>query len=227
MAALAMRWNPICVFPASSAIATQMAFTILREVGATSDEALVQRGIAYLLDTLDRDLRLRWEIVTPRRWKRHLRAVVELMAKAPAVVMAFDPIQAALIGILCEHQSLVLADLLAQLISEQIDHLLAQPANEEVDMHALPCYLTRGPIAQFCPSNRERSCCLRCDARARHGCHGSGQVCRVWAAVASTPGRPAGATVEPSAVNAHLDYLIATQSPGWLAAVALVVGLCG
>jgi len=126
--------------PASSAIATQQGLMLLREVGAPSSEPLVQRAVAFLLATLDQ-VSLRWEIVPP---------AVEEAPHAPwwrygESAGSEDGFQsnprAALIGFLCEHQSLVPAPLLHQLLAAQLAHLAAQPTDQGIDMHALPCYL--------------------------------------------------------------------------------------
>jgi hypothetical protein len=49
---------------ASSVIATTQAFAVLRQVGATAGEPMVQQGIGYYLTTLEPDP-LRWPIVPP------------------------------------------------------------------------------------------------------------------------------------------------------------------
>lgn len=200
---------------ASSAIGTQTAFNVLREVNATSDEPLVQRGVNYLFRTLD-VAQLRWEIVPP---------AVEDAPHAPWWTYGesagsgdgfrSNP-RAALIGFLCEHQRLVPAALLAQLISVQIDHLLAQPIDEGVDMHALPCYITllQSPMLPLQQHDRlltgllERVHGTVVTERAKFGEYGLLPL-----DVAPTPDAPLAATVERSAVDAHLDYLLTTQLP--------------
>ena len=56
----------------SSALCTTVAFQILRSIDATSDSDLVSRGMAYYLETADRD-RGHWRII-PRTAQGHPHA---------------------------------------------------------------------------------------------------------------------------------------------------------
>ncbi len=200
---------------ASSAIATQQGFNILREVGATSAEPLVQRAVAYLLATLDQAL-LRWEIMPP---------AVEDAPHAPWWDYAkseegFDGFlanpRAALIGFLYEYQSLVPAALLTQLLDAQLAHLAAQPINEGIDMHALHCYVTLATSPNL-PAQP------RAELTARLRAAVQGQVTTDPAAfaeyqllpldVAPAPDALLAPAVERSVVAAHLDHLIDTKLP--------------
>lgn len=200
---------------ASSAVATQQGLNMLREVGADSSEPMVQRAVAYLLATLDHT-RLRWEIVPP---------AVEDAPHAPwwtygESAGSGDEFQsnprAALIGFLCEHQALVPAPLLHQLIETQLAYLADQPTDQGVDMHALPCYITLANSPNL-PAEQRRQLV-------------STLVQAVQGTVATDPADFAGyqllpldvapapdallaTTVERAAVDAHLDYLIDTQLP--------------
>ncbi len=198
---------------ASSAVATQQGFNMLREVEADSSEPLVQRAVAYLLATLDKAL-LRWEIVPP---------AVEDAPHAPwwtygESAGSDDDFQsnprAALIGFLCEHQSLVPAPLLSQLIDAQLAHLATQPTDQGIDMHALPCYVTLANSPNL-PEN-QRQQLVSTLVQAVQGTvatdpadFASYQLLPLD--VAPTPDALLAGTVDRSAVDAHLDYLIDTQ----------------
>jgi len=56
--------EPDCRIPESSALATSVAFQILREIDATTPNDMISAAMAYLLHTLDYTL-LTWRIVPP------------------------------------------------------------------------------------------------------------------------------------------------------------------
>ncbi len=199
--------------PASSAIATQQGLQILREIGADATEPLVQRAITYLLATLDRDL-LRWEIVPP---------AVEEAPHAPwwtygASAGSGDGFRsnprAALIGYLCHYQALVPAELLAQLLDAQMDHFAAQTAAQRSELHVLPCYLTLASVDNVPAQTRARLIetllqDVQGSVATTQADFGGYQLLPLD--VASRPDAPLAATVDRAAVDAQLDYLIATQ----------------
>ncbi len=200
---------------ASSAIATQQGCNLLREVGATSGEVLVQRAVAYLLATLDQK-QLRWEIVPP---------AVEDAPHAPWWGYAqsaenFDGFlanpRAALIGFLCEHQSLLPVGLLAALLEAQIAHLVTQGDDKGIDMHELPCYVTLALSPQLPHRYQQQITALLHKAvqgkvATDPSAFGSYQLLPLD--VAPAPDALLAAAVDRSAVDAHLDYLLETQLP--------------
>jgi len=124
--------------PASSAIATSVAFQILREVRAQEDCPLVAEGIRFLLNTYDRERKV-WQIITPEAnesphapwWHygedRPLRWKEGLANPRPEIV-----------AYLLQYRNLVAADLLESLLEDVIAHLDVLP--EQMDMHDLLCY---------------------------------------------------------------------------------------
>lgn len=198
---------------ASSAVATQQGFNILREVGATSAEPLVSKAVTYLLNTLDRE-ELRWEIVPP---------AVEDAPHAPwwtygASAGSSDGFRAnpraALVGFLCEYQSLVPATLLTQLINVQIAHLMSQPANEGIDMHALPCYVTLAQSPNLPQVQRDQlvqALVQRVTGVVVTDPTAFADYGLLPLDVAPTPDALLAHTVDRGAVDAHLDYLLETQ----------------
>ena len=200
---------------ASSAVATQQGFNLLREVGATSDEPLVQRAVAYLLATLDKT-RLCWEIVpaavadAPHApWWEYAK-----IAESFAGFLA-NP-RAALIGFLWEHQALVPQALLDQLLDAQLTHLAVQPTDAGIDMHELPCYVTLATTSQL-PAQYRQQITTLLQARVQgkvatdRGAFGGYQLLPLD--VAPTPDALLATTVDRSALDAHLDYLLESQLP--------------
>lgn len=124
---------------ASSAVATQMAFNVLRTVQATSTDPIVRAAIQYLVNTLDA-ASLVWPIVPPE---------VEDAPHAPwwnyaDVARNFDGFvvnpRAALVGFLHEYAALLSDAFLVMMRTALLDHLSAHP--EPLDMHDLFCCLT-------------------------------------------------------------------------------------
>ena len=200
---------------ASSAVATQQGFNLLREVGATSDEPLVQRAVAYLLATLDKT-RLCWEIV-PAAVADAPHAPWWDYAKIAESFAGFlaNP-RAALIGFLWEHQALVHPPWLDQLLDAQLTHLAAQPTDAGIDMHELPCYVTLATTPQL-PDRYRQQITTLLQARvqgkvtADRGAFGGYQLLPLD--VAPAPDALLAMTVDRGALDAHLDYLIESQLP--------------
>lgn len=125
--------------PASSTIATSVAFQVLREVGAREDCPLVVDGIHYLLDTYDRERKV-WPIITPEAnesphagwWHygedRPSRWEEDLHNPRPEIT-----------GYLLDYPDLVPADLLEPLLQDVIARLDLLP--EEIEIHDLQCYV--------------------------------------------------------------------------------------
>ncbi len=200
---------------ASSAVATQQGLNILREVGADSSAPMIQRAVAYLLAMLDKTM-LRWEIVP---------SAVEDAPHAPwwtygESAGSGDDFQsnprAALIGFLCEHQALVPPALLSQLIETQLAHLVDQPTDQGIDMHALPCYVTLANSPNLSQDQRQQLestlvQAVRGTVATDPADFAGYQLLPLD--VAPTPDALLAATVDRKAVDAHLDYLIETQLP--------------
>lgn len=200
---------------ASSAIATQQGFNILREIDADESNPIVQKAINYLLATLDEE-RLRWEIVP---------ATVEDAPHAPWWTYAkieknFDGFlanpRAALIGFLHAYQSLVPAALLTRLLEAQMTHLLAHDSPSAIDMHDLYCYLTLNSSPQL-PAHHQQQLEMILRNTVRQTVTTDPANFESYALlpldVASTPDAPFSSAVPSAAIDAHLDHLIATQLP--------------
>jgi len=139
--------------PASSAVATQQAFDMVRAVGADASEPLVQRAVRYLLDTFDDDRGV-WPIVPPQ---------VEDAPHAPWWTYAnsaenfggflVNP-RAALVGHLHSYAALVPSDLLDDLRHTVVTHL--DPMPDEMGMFDFFCYLTLAEAENMPAADRAR-----------------------------------------------------------------------
>lgn len=124
--------------PESSAICTSVAFQVLREIGATADEPLVQRGVAYLLETFDAEAGIWWQVPPTVNdyphapwwhWTEKSADPSKYVANA----------RAELAGYLNNYASLVPADFLISLNASVFEALQSGP--DEIEMHDLLCYL--------------------------------------------------------------------------------------
>lgn len=198
---------------ASTAVATQQGFTILRTIGAPSSEPAVQHAIQYLLTTLD-PAALVWPIVGPE---------VEEAPHAPWWTYAnvhanfggflANP-RAALVGFLHDHYPLVPPTLLAQLTDGVLTHLEAQP--DQLEMHDLFCYLSLANAANLPQAARSRVAAKL----ARTIPQTVATDPALWDGyvlfpldVAPTPDAPFAATIDRAAIEANLDLWIESQSP--------------
>lgn len=198
---------------ASSAVATQQAFNIFREVNAPAAEPLVQRAVAYLLNTLDpaQDV---WPIIPPE---------VEDAPHAPWWEYAtsaenFDGFKAnpraALVGHLHYYAELVPDAILERLRRATLEHFHSQP--DEIDMHALHCYLTLAGAPGLPGGDRERMWAkLRRVVAAAVETDPSrwDDYVLMPLDVAATPDSPLANIVPQEAIHAHLDWLIERQQP--------------
>jgi len=199
--------------PASSAVATQQAFGILRMIGASGEEAIVRRAVDYLLKSYDagRDV---WPIVPPE---------VEDTPHAPwwtyvdtdknfAGFLA-NP-RAALVGFLHDYATLVYPDFLAQVTALTLTCLETGP--DKLEMHDFLCYVTLAETEHL-PQNQKE----RVQAKLRQVAAHSVEVNpEQWGGygllplgVISGPDHFLAATIPDQAVQANLDLLIDSQQP--------------
>lgn len=197
---------------ASTAIATQQGFNILRAIGAPSSEPTVQHAVQYLLSTLDPTTQV-WPIVGPE---------VEEAPHAPWWTYAnvhanfggflANP-RAALVGFLHDHHTLVPPTLLAQLTDAVLTHLEAQP--DQLEMHDLFCYLALANSPNLPQVARSRVVAKL----ARTVPHTVATDPNLWDGyvlfpldVAPTPDALLTATIDRTAIDANLDLWIESQA---------------
>jgi len=128
------------LLPASSAMATSVAFQILSALEATSDEPLVRGGIAYLLETYLPE-RPGWLAVPPEvndfphaEWW-HYRPELG----GTVIDRAWGNPSAELVGYLMRYRELVPTELLDPLYTHTLDYF--QRFSGPMDMHELYCFL--------------------------------------------------------------------------------------
>jgi len=126
--------------PASSPLATSIAFQILTELKIPASEPMVKKGIAYLLSTYD-PARPGWITVPP-----------QVNDYAHASWWHFNPVEggssidhtwgnptAELAGYLLRYPSLVPTQILQPLYSHTLDYLRSHP--DQMEMHEVYCFL--------------------------------------------------------------------------------------
>lgn len=121
----------------SSALCTSIAFQVLRSIQAKPDDVLVSKGIAYLLQTLDREKGC-WRII-PRATEQSPHAPWWNQGGRENVFDGFslNP-SAEILGYLYDYQDQIPDGILA-LVSEQVVNHLS--GLEKIEMHELLCCL--------------------------------------------------------------------------------------
>ena len=199
--------------PASSAVATQQAFQILRTIGASSEEQVVRRAVEYLLKSYDAGRGV-WPIVPPE---------VEDAPHAPWWTYVdtdknfggflANP-RAALVGFLNDYAALVYPDFLAQVTTVTLTCLETAP--DKMEMHDLLCYVTLAETEHLPQIQKER---LQAKLRqvTPHSVEMNpdnwGGYGLLPLGVISTPDHFLAATIPNEAIQANLDLLIDSQQP--------------
>lgn len=205
----------------SSAIATSTAFYVFRDVGATAEEPMVQRGVDYLLSTYDAERQV-WPIVppevndAPRAWWWDYENSEEGFGG-----FLVNP-TVAILGHLYDYQALVPAELLESLTAVAMARLAQLP--EEPDMFSIFCYGGLADSPNLPESYRQQIINTLRPVVARTVVTDPAK----WEEygllpleVATKPDAPFADAVDPAAVEANLDFEIEQQaadgswSPAW------------
>lgn len=128
------------MLPASSPTATSVGFHILSELGATAQEPLVQKGIAYLLSSFKPE-RKGWIPVPPEvNQYPHASWWHYLDAEGGSVIdRNWGNPTAELVGYLVQYRSLVPPDFLEPLYQHTLGYL--RNSGDSMEMHELACFL--------------------------------------------------------------------------------------
>lgn len=199
--------------PASSVIATSQGCSILHEVAASADEAIVQGTIRYLLQTYD-PARKVWPIVPP---------AVEEAPHAPWWTYAdseknfghflVNP-RAAVLGHLYDYPSLVADELLRTVTDAVSEHVEQLP--DPIDMHDFHCLLGLAS-AGHTPEDVRAQVLARLRRTLPSAVEQNpakwGQYNLQPLEVAPQPDAPLAADLERDLLEANLDYLIRQLAP--------------
>jgi len=197
--------------PASSVIATSVAFQILREIGATAGEPVVQRAVDYLLQNYDAERRV-WPIVPP---------AVEDAPHAPWWTYAntesnfhdfrLNP-RAEILGHLYHYQELVPETLLREVDEAVLAHL--PTVLDSLEMHDLLCVIRLAETVEL-PSPQRLQVQQMLKAIIRKHVETDPEQWTGYGlpplAVISAPNSFLAEVIAPDALAANLDFLIEQQ----------------
>jgi hypothetical protein len=205
----------------SSAIATSVAFQILRQIGAGASEPVVRRGIDYLLATYDASAQV-WPII-PAAADTMPRAPWWDYAKSAEGFSGFkaNP-RAELVGYLLDYAELVDAPLLAAVLDDTLQHLDGLPS--AVEMHDFNCYRRLADTRSLAPDLKQRIWDKLSQAAGqivdRDTAKWAGYAVRPLG-LAPVPGMPVADALGDELLGLNLDYEIQHQnedgswSPFW------------
>ncbi len=205
--------EPDLRMPDSSAVATSVGLQILREVGASSEEEIVQRAVSYLLDTYDESARV-WAIIPPEA-NDHPHAgwwtYTDSNAGDWGGYLA-NP-RAEIVGYLWQYGSLVPDGMAAELTAAVLADL--ETRSDEIEMHEALCVVRLAETRELPSADRTRLLHLlrpvlrrlvvtSPDGWARYGLQPVDVV--------GTPESPLASGMG-EALARNLDYVIAAQTP--------------
>lgn len=110
----------------SSPIGTSVAFQLLTELNVPSDDAMVQRGIKYILETFDPDLGL-WQPASNR------------LHEGDDIVIGWGNPSAELVGYLYHYQDIVPINFLREVVVKATNNLMV--VERPMDPFVLFCYM--------------------------------------------------------------------------------------
>lgn len=196
--------------PASSVIATTVAFQNFRSLGVPAEHPQVQKGMAYLLDTFDAS-RLVWPIIPPEVEDAPHAPWWDYASSEAGFGGFLSNPRVEIVGYLHDYSALVPADLLESVTTAVFSHLDSLP--DEMEMHDLICFVSLAETPSLPKTDRDRIWAKLATAAeigvAREPEQLSGYVLKPLY-VAPSPDSPlAGQFAEEVAVN--LDFEIEQQ----------------
>jgi hypothetical protein len=199
--------------PASSAIATATGLTILRQIAAPPTEPLVQRALAYFVDTYDAD-RQRWPIVPPAVEEApHAPWWTYTESEQNFAGSLVNP-TASIAGCLYDYPQLIPAALLSAVTEALLTRLDAAP--DQMEMHDLQCWIVLAqardlpePTRQLVVAKvrRAASATVERDPQKWSG------YCLSPLDIAPTPDSFLAGEIERPLIEANLDFVIERQLP--------------
>ncbi|MBP6787275.1 MAG: hypothetical protein KA170_06795 [Candidatus Promineofilum sp.] len=207
--------------PASSVVATTMAFDILRRVGATEETSGLPAALVYLIDNYDAETG-RWPIISP---------AVEEAPHAPWWAYAESATnfrdfwanpRASVVGYLWQYRKLVPSPFVEGALRSAATALLTYA--QTMEMHDLMCYVDLLATPDLPGEMRQNMI----DKLRRVVARSVVMAPAEWndynlkpLTVVRSPQSELAAAVDPAVLDANLDYLIATQAadgtwrPNW------------
>lgn len=139
--------------PASSVIATTIAFQNFRSLGVSAAHPLVRKGLAYLLETFDESRQV-WPIIPPEvEDAPHAPWWDYASSEAGFGGFLVNP-RVEIVGYFHDHRSAVPTDLLEAVTTAVFAHLDSLP--DELEMHDLICFVSLGETATLPQSHKDR-----------------------------------------------------------------------
>ncbi len=204
--------EPDVQMPGSSVLTTTMALRILREVGATSEDEIVQKAIEYLMAQYDSTRRI-WPIVPPEVDDFPHAPWWNFENTADTFGHFLANPRAEVVGYLHEYRELAPAALVEQLTEEVVEHAGALP--DEMNMYDFLCYVHLAETAGL-PQPWKGTLTEVLARRARYVAAGSPEELEqpsarpLWLAPAPTSML---ADALKSEVDMNLDFDIEHQNP--------------
>lgn len=197
--------------PESSAIATSLAFQVLRELGAVQDRRLAGRALRYLLETFDRETG-GWRIVPPSTDARpHAPWWQQAGRDHDYDDFGLNP-NTELLGVLYERRAAVPPETL-EAVTRAVLGRLTVPG--DLEMHDLLCCLRLDRTPDL-PDELARAVRAKIDDSLPGGV---GRDREAWASYSLRPLQVVRSPTSPflpgfeDAVELNLDYEIETQQP--------------
>ena len=196
--------------PESSALCTSIAFQVFRATGATPDEDTISAGMAYFLETIDRD-EWHWRIIGPSAGRSpHAPWWNEAGREDEFDRFSLNP-TAEILGYLYDEERHVPGDIIRRVSERVTSHLSGL---QKIEMHELLCCL-RLLQTETLPADIQEQIHRKVthfvdDATTRDPEQWRGYSLRPLQVV-DDPGSPFMPGLE-EAVAANLDYEIASQN---------------
>ncbi|MDE2816253.1 MAG: hypothetical protein OXM03_12635 [Chloroflexota bacterium] len=139
--------------PASSVIATTVAFQNFRTLGVPAEHPLVRRGLDYLLDTFDASRQV-WPIIPPEVEDAPHAPWWDYAGSEAGFGGFLSNPRVEIVGYLHDYSASVPADLLASVTTAVFAHLDSLP--DEMEMHDLICFVGLAETAALPQVQRDR-----------------------------------------------------------------------
>ena len=139
--------------PASSVIATTVAFQNFRSLRVPADHSMVRRAIEYLLEAYDVSRQV-WPIIPPETADAPHAPWWDYAASEAGFGGFLVNPRVEIVGYLHDYSGIVPTDLLDTLTAAVFEHLASLP--DEVEMHDIICFVSLAETASLPQSYRDR-----------------------------------------------------------------------